>query len=66
MNVVASSDESITVRLSKDEVIILNNALNEICNGIAISEFHTRIGYEREEVEKLFNELRCLAADERR
>jgi hypothetical protein len=57
MEVVELSIESITLRLSPDEVIMLSNALNEICNGIAISEFQTRIGYTREEVEALLKEF---------
>ena len=60
MELVESSNQSITLRLSPDEVIILSNALNEICNGIAISEFETRIGYTREDVETLLAELRQI------
>jgi hypothetical protein len=37
------------VRLSNDELIMLNNALNEVCNGVHIAdtEFQTRLGSDR-------------------
>jgi hypothetical protein len=60
MEVVESSNESITLRLAPDEVIMLSNALNEICNGIAISEFETRVGYTREEVARLLAEFQQI------
>ena len=32
-----------------DDLVIINNALNEVCNGLSIDddEFQTRIGYSR-------------------
>jgi len=32
-----------------DELVVINNALNEVCNGLALDddEFQTRIGYSR-------------------
>lgn len=60
MEVVESAHESITLRLATDEVIILSNALNEICNGIWISEFETRVGYTREEVERLLEQFQQI------
>jgi hypothetical protein len=43
------------VQLDRDELLILNNALNEVANGIGIgdSEFSTRLGFERDEVAAL-------------
>jgi hypothetical protein len=34
---------------TRDELVVINNALNEVCNGVAIDddEFQTRIGYPR-------------------
>lgn len=53
-----------TVDLSLDEaeLLILNNALNEVCNGIDIDdfEFPARIGAEREEARTLLQRLRSL------
>jgi hypothetical protein len=41
--------ESTPVALTRDELVIINNALNEVCNGLAFedAEFQTRIGYSR-------------------
>jgi hypothetical protein len=41
--------ESTPLALTRDELVIINNALNEVCNGLAIEddEFQTRIGYSR-------------------
>ncbi len=34
---------------TRDELVVINNALNEVCNGLALDEdeFQTRIGYPR-------------------
>ena len=46
-----------TVELSTLELLILNNALNEICNGVDISAFETRLGASRAEVTELLREI---------
>ncbi|WP_244263170.1 hypothetical protein [Yersinia frederiksenii] len=45
------------LKLTNDELLILNSALNEICNGISISEFDTRIGATREDVTLLLEKI---------
>lgn len=50
----------ITANFSNDELIMLNNALNEISNGISITEFQARVGYTREEVEGLMSKIAKL------
>lgn len=52
--------EQSKVELSRDEILILNAALNEICNGIALFEFDTRIGAERQQVSELLDGLNEL------
>ena len=44
-----SSRTSVDIRLTQDELGMLGNALNEVCNGIHFedSEFQTRIGSHR-------------------
>ncbi len=39
-----------SLAFSRDELVIVNNALNEICNGVNMNddELQTRIGYSRE------------------
>jgi len=54
------------LRLTEDELLILNSALNEICNGISVSEFETRIGATRDDatllLEKIGQTLDAIAA----
>jgi hypothetical protein len=50
---VVETGSTIVVRMSRDEMTLLNNALNEILNGLDIEEFATRVGASREEAERL-------------
>ncbi|WP_335143015.1 hypothetical protein [Nostoc sp.] len=49
--------EITTIRLSQEEVVIINNALNEVCNGLDMNEFSTRIGASRANVEELLFQI---------
>ena len=50
------------VELTKDELGILNNALNEVCNGIHLDgEFVTRMGCTVEEARALLSRIHDLA-----
>lgn len=42
-----------------EELVIINNALNEVCHGLpfADDEFHTRIGYPRAKAQNLLNKV---------
>ncbi|NNN21002.1 MAG: hypothetical protein HKL80_03255 [Acidimicrobiales bacterium] len=54
--------DDFVIRLSRDEVLLLNNALNEVCNAIEVWEFSTRLGSKREEALEMLNEIgRALA-----
>jgi len=50
------------VRLSQHELALINNALNEVCNGVHIGEFefHTRLGATREEARNLLANIGAL------
>ena len=52
-----SSKGKAVISFFNDELVILNNALNEICNGVDIPQFETRVGYPRERVEALFEQI---------
>jgi hypothetical protein len=58
------NDKSVTVTLTPDEVVILNNSLNEICNGVNFDddEFLTRLGYPRKRVKELLQAMSGLHA----
>ncbi|MFB4301100.1 hypothetical protein [Actinomadura sp. NTSP31] len=49
MNVTDVTDDAIRVELSPDEAVLINNALNEMCNGghIDARDFRTRLGADR-------------------
>ena len=53
MQIIKTTKDKADIQFSIDELLILNNALNEVCNGIKLPEFSTRMGAEREEV-KIF------------
>ncbi|HWW96882.1 MAG TPA: hypothetical protein VNY74_04265 [Edaphobacter sp.] len=49
------------VELNSDEIRILNNAINEVCNGISLEgEFDTRMGCTVEEARSLLAEVNKL------
>jgi hypothetical protein len=48
------------VELTGAEVILINNALNEVCNGIDIPEFSTRLGATIEEARALLQQMHDL------
>lgn len=47
------------IDFSADELFLINNALNEVCNGVHIEdwEFQTRLGVPREEALKLLTKV---------
>lgn len=50
-----------TIELSAEELVLVVNALNEVCNGLDISEFATRLGGSREAAEQLLSEVQATA-----
>ena len=52
-----SIDKSIVLSLSIEELAIIHSSLNEVCNGIEVFEFETRVGATREEAQELLNAL---------
>ena len=65
MNKVKVAKERVTVELTQDEVMLLNGALNEVCNGVHISdaEFATRLGGDREETRRLLDRIHELSRE---
>ena len=56
------NDEGADLRVTSDELMMLNNALNEICNGVHIPEdaFQTRLGFERSDLLALLAQISQL------
>ncbi|RMG20152.1 MAG: hypothetical protein D6732_29015 [Methanobacteriota archaeon] len=45
------------IRFSTAELLILNNALNEVCNALDVTEFSTRMGAELKDVRNLLRQI---------
>lgn len=51
------------IELTEEEINIINNALNEVCNGLNLQyEFHTRMGCSIEEARRLLAEIHGLGS----
>ncbi|QZY92320.1 hypothetical protein K7H94_20570 (plasmid) [Pantoea dispersa] len=57
MELLSVTMKSAKINITEEELLILNSALNEICNGIDIAEFETRIGSDRNEVAALLSKI---------
>jgi hypothetical protein len=57
MEVKGLQTNQILIKLTIDELVILNNALNEVCNALDITEFSTRMGAELEEARNLLRQI---------
>jgi len=53
-------DTTATLEFNYGELLMLNNALNEICNGIDVFEFETRVGVSRDAVRMLLKEIQMV------
>lgn len=60
MKVIEIISNRCTVNVSNQELLIINAALNEICNGIEVFEFDTRIGASRQQVRDLLMQVSAL------
>jgi len=63
MIVLRVNEDGADVRFSGDELDMLNNALNEICNGVRIEdwEFRTRVGWDRATLRALLDQIHEVA-----
>lgn len=60
MEVIDATAERSRISMSRDELLIVSAALNEVCNGIELFEFETRIGADRKTVNDLLKEIGAL------
>lgn len=63
MEVLRRDPQAAEVRLTRGELVMINNALNEICHGIDLPEFATRIGAEPAAARRLLAEFSALLSD---
>lgn len=54
-----ASNDIIAIEFTKDEILMVNQAFNEICNGIHFEEqeFVLKTGFERDEMTRLHDKL---------
>ena len=57
MDAVSVDEKKTELSLNNNELLILYSALNEVCNGISVPEFETRIGASKEAAFTLLNDL---------
>jgi hypothetical protein len=57
-----NENNDIHIKLSLEELIIINNSLNEVCYGIDMddNEFFTRLGVDHKDAVNLLNNLSAL------
>jgi hypothetical protein len=60
MQALRTEESGVAIELTKDELLMLNAALNEVCNGVRIPEFQTRLGFEKAEVKELLERIHEL------
>lgn len=63
MEFIQETDDGAQVRLTTNELVLLANALNEICNGLDLPEFTSRVGAERCEAIRLLETIRSALAE---
>lgn len=50
-----------TISLSFEDIIITNECLNEVCNGLKIKEFENEVGLSKISTEKLLSDINAIA-----
>lgn len=57
MDIISVDEKKTELSLDNKELLILHSSLNEVCNGISVPEFETRIGTSKEAAFTLLKEL---------
>ncbi len=59
MQIISTKTNSVEIKFSVEELVIINNSLNEICYGIDMdeSEISSRVGAELGEIDNLLKEI---------
>ena len=58
------STDEFHLRLSRDELSMISNCMNETLNGLYIEEFSTRVGAEEEYVKRIHDQILKLLRSE--
>lgn len=57
MEVIKSTMSQLNINVSRDELLVINAALNEVCNGVELFEFETRIGASKARALEVLGEI---------
>lgn len=57
MQISKNPDGTFAMTVGEDELLSLNNALNEVCNGLHLDDFDTRIGAPRAVAEMMLEQI---------
>ncbi len=57
MQIRESDPSRVVLELTQNELILVNNALNEVCHGLDIPDFATRLGAGWDELEALRRQI---------
>jgi hypothetical protein len=55
------ANRTANISITEEELLVICNALNEVCNGMDVEEFDTRMGASLESVSRLLGELSKVA-----
>jgi hypothetical protein len=59
MKINHGTTNSFAIEVTREELMFINNALNEVCHGIHIEdpEFQTRLGGSRDELQSILDQI---------
>ena len=60
MKLIGKNGRAYTLEFEEKEIELINNALNEVCNGVDIPEFKTRLGQSLESAQDLLKRMNAL------
>jgi hypothetical protein len=60
MDIIEATPDRSRIDIGMDQLLILNSALNEVCNGLDLWEFETRMGVDRPTAKALLAEIHSL------
>jgi hypothetical protein len=57
MNIRQAGPDQFLIDLTREQLLLFSNALNEVCNGIEAWEFSTRLGSQRDLALAMLSEI---------
>jgi hypothetical protein len=63
MKTASLANHRVVLEFTIEELAIIKNALNEVCHGIEIEEFQTRMGEDMETVKQLLDQIWDITKD---